>query len=36
VSFAPLSLREYERLLAKAADGTLKIFPLDEAIEAAA
>jgi len=36
VSFAPISLREYERLLAKAADGTLKIFPLDEAIEAAA
>ena len=36
VSFAPISLREYERLLAKAADGTLKIFPMDEAIEAAA
>jgi KipI family sensor histidine kinase inhibitor len=36
VSFAPVSLREYERLLAKAADGTLKIFPLDETVEAAA
>jgi inhibitor of KinA len=36
VSFAPVSLREYERLRAKAADGTLKIFPLDETVEAAA
>jgi len=36
VMFAPVSLREYERLLAKAADGTLDIFPLDEAVEAAA
>src|SRR5258707_935961 len=36
VSFAPVSLREYERLLAKAADGTLEIFPMDEAVEAAA
>jgi KipI family sensor histidine kinase inhibitor len=36
VSFAPVSLREYERLLSKAADGTLKMFPLDETVEAAA
>jgi len=36
VTFAPVSLREYERLLSKAADGTLKIFPLDETVEAAA
>src|ERR1700681_1386970 len=36
VGFAPVSLREYERLLAKAADGTLEIFPMDEAVEAAA
>src|SRR4029077_14422543 len=36
VSFAPVSLREYERLRAKAADGALKIFPLDETVEAAA
>ncbi len=27
VNFAPVSLREYERLLAKVADGTLKIVP---------
>jgi KipI family sensor histidine kinase inhibitor len=36
VGFAPVSLREYERLLVKAADGTLEIFPMDEAVEAAA
>ena len=36
VIFAPVSLREYERLLAKAADGTLDILALDEAVEAAA
>jgi KipI family sensor histidine kinase inhibitor len=36
VSFTPVSLREYERLVAKAADGTLKLFPLDETVEAAA
>src|SRR3981081_75647 len=36
VGFAPVSLREYERLLTKAADGKLEIFPMDEAVEAAA
>jgi inhibitor of KinA len=36
VSFAPVSLREYEELLAKAAEGTLKIVPVGEAAEAAA
>ena len=36
VGFAPVSLREYGRLLVKAADGTLEIFPMDEAVEAAA
>src|SRR5882757_3138596 len=36
VGFTPVSLREYERLLVKVADGTLEIFPMDEAVEAAA
>ncbi len=36
MGFTPVSLREYERLLVKVADGTLEIFPMDEAVEAAA
>jgi inhibitor of KinA len=36
VTFAPISLREYERLFAKAAAGTLHILPLDETVEVAA
>ena len=36
VTFAPVSLREYERLLAKAADGALEIMPNDSSVGAAA
>jgi inhibitor of KinA len=36
VTFAPVSLREYERLLAKAAEGKLRIVPSDKSIGAAA
>ncbi len=36
VSFAPVSLREYEDLLAKAADGRLSIEPVDQVRDAAA
>ena len=36
VTFAPVSLREYESLLAKAAEGALKIMPSDGPIGAAA
>lgn len=36
VTFAPVSLREYENLRAKAAEGTLKIMPEGETAEAAA
>jgi KipI family sensor histidine kinase inhibitor len=36
VAFTPVSLREYEALLAKAADGTLQITPNDGPIGAAA
>ena len=34
--FAPVSLREYEDLLAKAADGRLSIAPVDQVRDAAA
>ncbi len=36
VSFAPISLREYEDLAARAAEGLLKIAPADETVGAAA
>jgi inhibitor of KinA len=36
VTFTPVSFREYESLLAKAADGALQILPTDESIGAAA
>jgi KipI family sensor histidine kinase inhibitor len=36
VTFAPVSLREYEDLAARAAAGLLHIEPVDEAVEAAA
>jgi inhibitor of KinA len=36
VTFAPISLREYERLFAQATAGTLDIVPLGETVEAAA
>jgi inhibitor of KinA len=36
VTFAPISLREYEELLAQVAAGTLKIVPVDEPMEVAA
>jgi inhibitor of KinA len=36
VAFAPVSLREYEGLLAKAAEGALRIMPCDASIGAAA
>jgi KipI family sensor histidine kinase inhibitor len=36
VTFAPVSLREYEDLLARAADGSLKLMPTDQTLRAAA
>jgi inhibitor of KinA len=36
VTFAPISLREYEELAAKAAAGTLKLMPVDATVGAAA
>ena len=36
VTFAPVSLREYEMLATKAAEGALKIMPIDDDIGAAA
>jgi inhibitor of KinA len=36
VSFVPISLREYEDLLAKAADGALKLMPVNETEKTAA
>jgi inhibitor of KinA len=36
VTFAPVSLREYELLAAEAAAGTLNIMPIDETVDAAA
>jgi KipI family sensor histidine kinase inhibitor len=36
VTFSPVSVREYESLLAKAADGTLKVVPADGSLGAAA
>jgi KipI family sensor histidine kinase inhibitor len=36
VTFAPVSLREYEHLAARAAEGVLKIVPADEMVGAAA
>ena len=36
VTFRPVSMREYEALMAKAADGTLNLEPIEESVEAAA